>query len=391
MNIPTWADEALSRDLSILRARGESQELEYKSEFPENTRDLGKEIAAFASSNTGTILIGVSNSGDLIGIPQCDTPEGRDGIIRRLEGIAKGTVKPSITPTAKFAIEGDAVVLVIVVPKGAQPIYYSSNIPYIRHLTQACPAEPHEVIERVAEFLRISVNPSSETESDSKSQLYSELARVLADILSTVDEVDERQVNPWLDMWRSDLGYSAMELRDMAVSPIAAKEILADKLKGLANSLDEVANMRLYIGSGGALSEGVNKVEKLASEMMQQHLSKAPLSEGSLKQVRELIRSTALKLSDLASRATEMVDSGRIEELQSQASNLARPLARITHYNIEALGSDITSDLRKVARTLHLTETMRLYMDGGMSVKAVIDRISDCSEKLGEISAKIST
>src|SRR3990172_1448125 len=95
--IPDWADEALSRDLPVLRSRGESQELEYKSEFPTNARDLGKEIAAFASSNTGTILIGVADSGDLIGLPECKSPEGRDQVIRRLEGISKGTVKPSIT------------------------------------------------------------------------------------------------------------------------------------------------------------------------------------------------------------------------------------------------------------------------------------------------------
>jgi ATP-dependent DNA helicase RecG len=109
MDVPDWADEGLSRDLPVLRARGESQELEYKSEFPSNTRDLGKEIAAFASSNTGTILIGVDDTGELIGISECNSSEGRDQVIRRLEGISKGTVKPS----------------------GAQPVYYSSNTPYV--------------------------------------------------------------------------------------------------------------------------------------------------------------------------------------------------------------------------------------------------------------------
>jgi ATP-dependent DNA helicase RecG len=194
MTIPNWADEVLSRDLPVLRARGESQELEYKSEFPENTRDLGKEIAAFASTNTGTILIGVSDAGDLIGLHECNTPKGRDQIIGRLEGITKGTVKPSITPIAKFAVEGNAVVLVIVIPKGAQPIYYSNYTPYIRHLTQARPAEPHEIIERITEFLHNTISTSSSEESNNKSQFYSGLARVLADVLAIVDEADERQI-----------------------------------------------------------------------------------------------------------------------------------------------------------------------------------------------------
>jgi len=67
--IPDWADESLSRDLPIMRARGEGQELEYMETFPGNTRELAKEIAAFATSNAGTILIGVSDSGELVGLP----------------------------------------------------------------------------------------------------------------------------------------------------------------------------------------------------------------------------------------------------------------------------------------------------------------------------------
>ena len=49
--MPEWADEQLSRDLSVLRARGENQDLEYIESFPQNVRELAKEIAAFATSN----------------------------------------------------------------------------------------------------------------------------------------------------------------------------------------------------------------------------------------------------------------------------------------------------------------------------------------------------
>lgn len=386
MEIPDWADETLSRDLPILRSRGESQELEYKSEFPSNARDLGKEIAAFASSNTGTILLGVSDSGELVGLPDGSTPEGRDQIIRRLEGISKGTVKPSITPTAKFAIECDAVVLVIVVPKGSQPVYYSNNTPYVRHLTQACPAEPHEVVERVAAYLRENPTSSPDEVDVEKSQFYSELAKVLSDVLVVVDEADERQVNPWLDMWRSDFAYAASELRDMAVSPITDAEELESELRGLADKLDDVANMRLYLGSGDDLQKSVTDVGELAQGMMDKYFADVPLTEDSLDQVRELIRATALKIKDLHSRSATMVDSGRIEELQSQASDLARPLTRVARYNIDVLGVGIKEELKEVARTLHLTETMRLYMDGGMSMKAVIDRIGDCASKITALS-----
>lgn len=388
MNVPDWADEGLTRDLPVLRARGESQELEYKREFPSNTRDLGKEIAAFATSNTGTILLGVDDTGELVGLPECCTSEGRDQMIRRLEGVSKGTVKPSITPTARFAVEDEKVVLVILVPKGAQPVYYSSNTPYVRHLTQACPAEPHEVIERVATHLQTTPSPAGNEADDEKSQFYSGLARVLSDILVVTDEADERQFNPWLDMWRSDLGYAASELRDMAVLEIAEAEGVEGDLRDLAKALDDVANMRLYLGSGGDLKRGVTDVAELAKGMMDKHFEDAPLTDGTLDQVRELIRTSALKLNDLYERSGEMVDSGRIEELQSQASELARPLTRICWYNIDPIGSGVRSELKDVARTLHLTETMQLYMDGGASMRAVVERIKESADKLAELSEK---
>lgn len=386
MTVPDWADEGLSRDLPVLRARGESQELEYKSELPSNTRDLGKEIAAFATSNTGTILVGVDDTGELVGLSECNSPEGRDQMIRRLEGISKGTVKPSITPTAKFAIEDSKVVLVIIVPKGAQPVYYSNNVPYVRHLTQACPAEPHEVIERVAMHLQAAPKPTGSDSNDEKNQFYSDLARVLADILVITDEAEDRQINPWLDMWRSDLGYAASELRGMAVSKIAGTKDLGGELKELANALDEVANMRLYLGSGGDLKQGVKHIAELAQKLMKKYIEGVPLTKEALDQVRELIRTTALKLDDLHERSGVMVDSGRVEELQSQASVLGHQLAKVCRYNIDPLGKDLRSELKDVARTLHQTEIMRIYMDGGASMKAVVDQIDESAKKIRQFS-----
>ena len=68
---PKWIDEALSRELPLLRDRGEGQHLEFMERYPENGYELSKEIAAFASSNSGTILIGVADDGSLAG--RCQT------------------------------------------------------------------------------------------------------------------------------------------------------------------------------------------------------------------------------------------------------------------------------------------------------------------------------
>ena len=68
----------LSRELSLMRDRGEGQHLEFMGSYPKNGHELSKEIAAFASSNPGTILIGVADDGSLVGLANVDTSKGRD-------------------------------------------------------------------------------------------------------------------------------------------------------------------------------------------------------------------------------------------------------------------------------------------------------------------------
>jgi predicted HTH transcriptional regulator len=127
MTIPTWADEQLSHDLPVLRARGEGQEIEFKQEFPQQGSDLAKEIAAFATSNAGTLFIGVKDDGDIVGLEGCAQAEVRDGFLKRLEGICGGAVKPAVTPRVAWAVESEKAVLVITVPKGSEPVYYSQG------------------------------------------------------------------------------------------------------------------------------------------------------------------------------------------------------------------------------------------------------------------------
>lgn len=52
------------------------------------------------------------------------------------------------------------VVLAIDVPKGPEPVYYAGNVPYVRHLTSARPAEPHEVANLIR---RAETNPPNST------------------------------------------------------------------------------------------------------------------------------------------------------------------------------------------------------------------------------------
>lgn len=383
MRMPEWADEHLSRDLLVLRARGENQELEYMESFPQNVRELAKEIAAFATSNPGTILIGVSDTGDLVGLEDALTIEGRDTLLRRIEGICRGTIKPSITPTVKFANEDDKVVLVIIVPKGSQPVYYSNHTPYIRHITESRPAEPHEIVELVRVWLP-AVGLEGE-DQDPLTHLISEIAMVIVDVLIYADEADERNINPWLEMWRAQFQQGAAELGELAIRDIAIEQGMSDELNELAQALDEVATFRMYLGCWEKLSVSVKQVYKLASLIKDRRIDSLPLSKASLEGIKQTIVSSSRSLSSLVDRAEQMVEQGRIEEFQTDASEVGHILLRASQYNISSLQDGIDKKLQAIGRGLHLVETMRICLDGGRSLNAIIEKVKNYSSELNQI------
>jgi hypothetical protein len=387
MPFPDWADIQLSRDLPILRSRGENQDLEYKSSFPKNVSDLGKEIAAFATSNQGTILIGVSNDGDLVGLNEALTSDGRDGLLRRVEGICTGTIKPSITPTAKFAWEDDKVVLVLWIPKGSQPVYYSNKIPYVRHITEARPAEPHEVAELVKNWL-VSTGIKID-ELDPLGILISRLAPMIFDIIIYGEEADDRNINPWLDMWRAQFHQIASDIREISVQEISIKENLSDDLREIAEALDRVANMRLYIGCGKELTKLVIEVLEIAKKFKQTKIDPIPMSQDSLNNIRGIIASVDRKLKNLLDRSQGMIEHGRIEEFQSEASDIGHTLLKISYYNIDTLQNGLGQRLQQIGKKLHLVETMRIYMDGGRSIEAVTEHVMNQHQELETLVSKL--
>lgn len=388
MSVPEWADGQLSSDLPVLRARGEGQDMEYMRCFPTNTRELAKEVAAFATSNQGTILLGVSDGGDLLGLTEATSYDGRDQLLRRLEGICRGTVKPAITPTAKFAVEDDKTVLVIVVPKGAQPVYYSNHTPYCRHITEARPAEAHEVVELVRGL--IVQTREAPAEADLYSALLSQLAAILVEVQIYGDEAPERMVNPWLEQWRSQFAYAATQLRELAVDSDAIQHELAPSLEALSDALDAVATFQMYLGCGPELRHLIETAVSRAHEIRVQHIETTQILTLSLDDIRQPFEEVERKLDQLLRRADELVVRGRTEEFQEEASQLGLRLLKLSYYDIEALHKGLSQELREIGRDLHLVETMRICMDGGRSLQAVVERVRKAHEEFQRVNVSQS-
>ena len=330
-------------------------------------------------------MIGVSDSGDLVGINGIKSQEERDNLLKRLEGICRGTVKPAITPVAKFAVENDFIVLVVIVPNGRQPVYYSNNIPYVRHLTESRPAEPHEVLELITDFLANQNLSGNDNIHDDRSDFYSNLARILGETIIYADQAGNRMINPWLEQWRSAFSYAATELRDLSAQKIAIEENISNELKEIASSLEEVASLRLTLGCGPKLYELTEKAKEKVVSMKKEKIDTIPLSDESKNQVKDIIITTSRKLCDLIDRSHKLVEAGNIEILQIEASELGYQLLRISQYNISDLGDELKEKLISIGRELHLVETMQIYMDGGESLKAILYKITESNDSLTQL------
>jgi ATP-dependent DNA helicase RecG len=138
-----WADAELSKELPGLRTEGEGPTLEYKREFPAQAHEMGTEIAAFATSGGGRILLGVADDGTLVGLDAASA-DAVDRLRLRAQGIIK-TVKPGVKANVNAATEDGKTVLCIQIGRQAEPVYYYDFRPYIRDGSQSRPAEPDEV------------------------------------------------------------------------------------------------------------------------------------------------------------------------------------------------------------------------------------------------------
>ena len=64
--------------------QGESQTVEFKETLPNTVRKLAENIASFATSNQGTVYVGVKKSGDIVGLKDMEAPQERDELQRRI-------------------------------------------------------------------------------------------------------------------------------------------------------------------------------------------------------------------------------------------------------------------------------------------------------------------
>ncbi len=113
---------------------------EFKEYLPSN-EDLAKEIVAFANTDGGQIIIGVSDEGEIVGV------SNPDEVLRRVDDVAYNRCEPPITVLPETVKVGNRHVIVINVPKGDQrPYRTSSGFFYIRSANRVRRASREELL-----------------------------------------------------------------------------------------------------------------------------------------------------------------------------------------------------------------------------------------------------
>jgi hypothetical protein len=136
-------------ELELLLANGEGKHLECKQEVPEgdSRKKMLKTVAAFASQDGGTLLIGVRDDLQIVGLPEKPTADKQE---LQVVGMIRDSVEPAPPYESRVIDHDGRKVLAIEVSGGGQMYAYrdrDSQRPefYVRVGPNTVPARHHEI------------------------------------------------------------------------------------------------------------------------------------------------------------------------------------------------------------------------------------------------------
>ncbi|MFJ1708496.1 helix-turn-helix domain-containing protein [Kitasatospora sp. NPDC088346] len=141
-----WEQPGL--ELDVLLATGEGQHLECKREIPaagESRRKMLKTIAAFASQDGGTVLIGVQDDLEIVGLPGSRSVDEQ---LLQVASIIRDSLEPEPPYTTRVIDHEGKKVLAIEVSAGGQMHAYCNGQRlefYVRRGPNTVPARHYEV------------------------------------------------------------------------------------------------------------------------------------------------------------------------------------------------------------------------------------------------------
>jgi predicted HTH transcriptional regulator len=124
--------------LEIIK-KGEDSFTEFKEEMAHQD-NLAAEIVAFANTEGGNLIIGVSDDGEILGVTDLDKE------MQRIDNICSNNCEPTVYTTIEKFIIDDRKIMIVKIPKGPQRPYRTNRgIHYIRTASGKRIASPGEL------------------------------------------------------------------------------------------------------------------------------------------------------------------------------------------------------------------------------------------------------
>jgi len=136
-----------ARRLQNLIKKGESQNLEFK-QAASSAKDLAREIVAFTNTQGGTLIIGVDDKSQIIGVK--DFKQTEQTITNALNHNCQPSIQAAIS---QIKISGKTLV-VLEIPEGTRKPYEANHIVYLRTGSSTRPASREEKQEMYASQIK---------------------------------------------------------------------------------------------------------------------------------------------------------------------------------------------------------------------------------------------
>jgi ATP-dependent DNA helicase RecG len=378
--IVTFEDEEVYKTFTNDLAVGESQTVEFKERFPDDARELAKEIAAFATSNLGRIYLGVNDNGDVVGLPDIrglQDVKGKDLIQQRISGL-KRKVDPPVKVQVCFLEKEGYVVALVVVPKGSEPVYYADSIPYVRDLSTSRRATASEVKELHRQFFE----RSAEIEQPDPMQMFlTGTVLQLADLELIWSDHENRDVNPDLAQMQYDLGAIGRSLLDLSSDPVAQKLGVSEELRTVGEKLEDMEAHIFYLGRASwnnFVAKG-NECADLGRRLTAQLKKLLVPLESQLPQFSDSVRKNVAELRILWNNAPRYQHRGQLGYLKDSLRRLASTFYRLSVLPYSSFYPGLTPMLGQLGQSLREISSVKYFHEfiGSDAIKQITDPMEE--------------
>jgi hypothetical protein len=368
----------------------EGQNVEFMEIFPENVRELAKEIAAFATTNTGTVYIGVDDDGKIVGvrgISDFRDIKGKDEYSNRIQGITQ-SIDPPIRVNVNYIDNEGRVVIRIDAPKGSEPMYCFGGIPYLRDITSSRQAKAVEV-KNIHLLYFQATRPASR---DLRQSFITRLIDQLSDIRLLLFDYEDHLIRPDINQMLYDLGASGRILLSLSSESQAKQLGIEQQLVRVSESLDELESHQFYVGRqsvdefGGKARSCLDLLEVLFNQVWKH------ARPGLMTDYARLVNTNIDALQKDWDRRKRYFERREIERLREAFRRFGFVFYRFGNYPEAESFANVGQNLRKLGEKLRNLSSVQKYFIYGLGTNPLPEiepRFSECAQLMDAITKEI--